>query len=619
MEDVNLSDSRKQEIIESLKKERQKRKELLEQGTSLQIDNSDLTESNSSAYRSQTINKLLKERRDSSQTADNMLKSAKKQLQDSILKQRQTRDLLNTSAKASPSNEPPKPQKRQVKKPQPRPSSAPSKKKPEIPSYNFKPQITPLPSGKQFNYKTTELWEDKDQRLDELAKSKTEAYKRRESAKKQKELLEQKECTFRPKVSEHPSNRPFQNEPVEERLMKMGKEKDITLQKLLRKKEESEIAEHTFHPQVSVKTTEKKPPIYKRIEEIQQEKEAERHKVIQEYEEQSSLTFRPRINPSSKKIAKSKVHSKPKEKNLDLLKEELQKYPFAPQVTYSGEPNLEEFISRQEEFLNKKTLNQQEIRKKWAEHEKCTFSPVLNPHSQKLASKTLDTFPDRLEKLSKLDYEKAEKKKAEIQENYYSKFKFEPKINPTSRVMAKHSSKKELSYTPSKLAKESVSMPTQVDEDYSFQPSTYKSTKYADVQSKYSSPSTILNDILSYQKSKQEKITSQKQISESQKLKGCTFTPKVNKKKPQEDKPVVVAGLNRYLELRDMLKMQEQELKLRQEKVFNLKPKGGHYQTVPEPFNISNTDKTQKTQKLKEELLQEEMKECTFKPQTLET
>ena len=76
-------------------------------------------------------------------------------------------------------------------------------------------------------------------------------------------------------------------------------------------------------------------------------------------------------------------------------------------------------------------------------------------------------------------------------------------------------------------------------------------------------------------------------------MKYCTFQPQVNDKilEGKED-VVIVRGLGRHLELREMQKKKVDEKKEREEKVFGINKKQnkdieGPFYTIPQPFNLS--------------------------------
>lgn len=58
---------------------------------------------------------------------------------------------------------------------------------------------------------------------------------------------------------------------------------------------------------------------------------------------------------------------------------------------------------------------------------------------------------------------------------------------------------------------------------------------------------------------KEAKLEMGRLAAEYEALQACTFTPQISAPPPQATGPVVVRGLGRYLELRDMARKQEDE------------------------------------------------------------
>ena len=81
---------------------------------------------------------------------------------------------------------------------------------------------------------------------------------------------------------------------------------------------------------------------------------------------------------------------------------------------------------------------------------------------------------------------------------------------------------------------------------------------------------------------------------------------------------VLIPGLDRFIELKNLSKKQEEEKKAREHKVFGIKG-NSNYITVPQPFNLAPDKKNENIEKIKNEIEGRVMKECTFKPKTLES
>ena len=106
-------------------------------------------------------------------------------------------------------------------------------------------------------------------------------------------------------------------------------------------------------------------------------------------------------------------------------------------------------------------------------------------------------------------------------------------------------------------------------------------------------------------------------------LEECTFRPALESKQRrvvQPDGPVVVRGLGRYLELRNMARQKAEEQAAQEERAFKVRsapPPGGG--TRPKPFRLSTARDPNRKERLQSEARQRELEQCTFRPQTNET
>lgn len=215
-----------------------------------------------------------------------------------------------------------------------------------------------------------------------------------------------------------------------------------------------------------------------------------------------------------------------------------------------------------------------------------------------------------------------EEKIAKRQEDYYSKFSFEPSINPALKYLARVHDIDELAYNPkSQLKKKFKEQERNYEllQKCTFKPVINSSKKYYSVCSRYSKDTDIIQEIQYLNRKKEIKADEIRKEIESEKMKDCTFRPVVKKTLPNEqDGPIIIRGLDRFLELKDLYRKQQEELKERKEKLFRLNPTGTFTVTSPQPFNITKCNKDEKVAKLKSEHDERILSECTFKPNTKE-
>jgi len=114
--------------------------------------------------------------------------------------------------------------------------------------------------------------------------------------------------------------------------------------------------------------------------------------------------------------------------------------------------------------------------------------------------------------------------------------------------------------------------------------------------------------------------------TEYDEVKDCTFKPNIIRTLPddhfKEKLPVSVAGIERFLQLKDKTRRLMEEKKDREEKVFHLEKRYSSNKhesyTAPKPFALSRgTNHSIREVKLKEELKAKDARN-TFRPQTNE-
>lgn len=282
MEEQNFSSQRRQEILENLRKEREKRREEIE-SEDCEV-NSQVTHS----FRSETIARLVQERRN-----QDIMQLSKANLQDNLKEEMNFRNnalSFESSDLSSPqtwrftdeseiiqSVEPEKPKKREIpntkskpysarvkpnqhpsptaanipKNPAPTSKISPKSKNPGLSStpneeslpknmpvrlkskkssdHNSKNSIQSAPSKivkplhSQTNSEKDLRRESFEKRIDELVKSKEVSIKHRELEKKKKDEEEMKKCSFTPQVTPYFTKHTI-TEKIEDRLMKLGQE-----------------------------------------------------------------------------------------------------------------------------------------------------------------------------------------------------------------------------------------------------------------------------------------------------------------------------------------------------------------------------------------------------------
>jgi hypothetical protein len=397
------------------------------------------------------------------------------------------------------------------------------------------------------------------------------------------------------------------------------------------------------------------------VKEVQKEKSDNMQRLRTQFERSDPhLTFHPRLNSKvrakqSERIAERRrtedfeeadvvgrllrnAHDKLERKLRTaeaISREEVEKYPFSPQLTVtkelaSGSINFpgahQSFMERQQAHLRRVRSKQETLLCEADSDPQCTLRPKIDRTSEfiveSMPQRTAESTEARCRRMSKDDHDKRTQKKAQIEAEYYGKFKHEPKINPISKELGRSASLHELAYSKERDRRLSAeALVASEEHHYSFQPRLSTSKKYSNIESDYRQGDEVLKSIELKQKEKQAKLDSLKRQKEYDELKDCVFKPNVKDKSPLITGPVVVNGLSRHMELKAMARRQEEELREREEKAFlvNVKHDPYHLYTVPQPFQLHPSNKEKRIAQIKQELVDRERAECTFQPKTLES
>eukprot|EP00899_Mesostigma_viride_P020277 jgi/Mesvir1/28250/Mv26211-RA.1 len=261
----------------------------------------------------------------------------------------------------------------------------------------------------------------------------------------------------------------------------------------------------------------------------------------------------------------------------------------------------------------------------------CTFQPdtgtaELVISQSRHVHRLGETFLEKIERLAFRDKERQEAMRDAIAHNHYKALSFRPKISESSRRMARSKTVDELiQNNESKVMKEAarVTVEEELKKQCPFQPQLIAKKKDVNRSISYLEPETIVTKLVQDAKRKERELEEARIAKELAELQECTFTPALSGWAPPVDTgPVVVRGLGRHMELKQLAKSLEEERLEREKKAFLLDVTGVRepMTTVPEPFRLSGGGKAAelRRQQLMEEIQAERLKECTFQPKTNE-
>lgn len=272
------------------------------------------------------------------------------------------------------------------------------------------------------------------------------------------------------------------------------------------------------------------------------------------------------------------------------------------------------------------------------EEEGRLFQPTVSEANDILltarSARLNESHLERTERLAYVDMKRREAIRQQLEQAHYSQYTHQPKIDTISARLARSKTDAELSANPQgKALKESLAKKKEKLEAEScpFKPQLdRRSQQLAEKTGSRSvfGPESVdhLTERLELEaRERQERLERQRREVEAEKLRDCTFQPQISSANPSahekaDEKPLVIRGLGRYMELKQMAKRQQDAQKQREQKAFLIEPPARlHPYTVPEPFHLNtNKDVDERTERARAELERERMQECTFAPQTNE-
>ena len=545
----------------------------------------------------------------------------------------------------------------------------------------FRPKINPMPSTSKLANETRE------QRLKRLAEDKSAKIARREQNRVAKEQANvKKNCTFKPKTNKvfvtrrdgkvdwsSVEDAERSRVPLQDRLHHEADERAAMREKMKRDLEAQEMSSYPFKPSINPRSNailnmNAYKPIHERIEDLQKAKLTGLHKRrLQTQKNNPDLTFQPKISKQSRQLVASRrrenaddVDASNVTKRLVMDAEEKidramtrrkaweaeqrKIYTFQPRVNDTSRAIVansgaddKSFLKRQDMLAERAAAREKRLKKKAMLENECTFKPEIGNATAVLQhtrpQRLKESELERVERLSRQDQLRVEKRRQAAQEQYYKQFSHQPIINEISSNLARSKTVDEMA--SNKFAKKRMDerirkRDEELKQQCPFEPTFVETRIASNYRDKVSEnkgratvldPDTIIEKIERSRERKQmkiEEITHQNQYDE---YKMCTFQPSINRSRPKKGNgPVVVKGFGRFLELKELAKKIEEEKSAREDRAFmveNSRYRSGN-RTVPKPFKLSGKGRAKRRKELEAKIRAEELKECTFNPKTTE-
>jgi len=294
------------------------------------------------------------------------------------------------------------------------------------------------------------------------------------------------------------------------------------------------------------------------------------------------------------------------------------------------------FIQRQKVFQEIASFNKNELyAQKW-KAEDATFTPDIGNADMVLLKKPelreryeTESAYGRAVRLSDLDFERKQQKQQALQQEYYERYSFKPRLNKRSKKLGRASTIEEL-VAPARSSVVKQRIREEQEREFRsscpFKPTTNPVNVFAS-SSGYNEehPISLIDDINLRKAAKEEKLSRAKMQIEAKQMQECTFQPRITGKPKPPKKPVFVRGIRKFMERKKYAEKLEQDERERVERAFKVNSnilksrKGGRY-TEAKPFKLQteilNRAKTKNHQKFKDAQSREK-DECTFRPQTV--
>ena len=313
------------------------------------------------------------------------------------------------------------------------------------------------------------------------------------------------------------------------------------------------------------------------------------------------------------------------------LQSDLDKNDFIDTKPRNTMNEINDFIERQKIFDN---IKQEHIHKykilnndNKEEKEELTFKPKINSTSDIIAK----TNPERMgedydDKYQRL-YEEAEKikeKREQLANFYNAQYDFKPKINEISKIIGNNKKNLSNESNNNSFISNLDKIKNEMNSECTFKPNILANEKYNHIKSNYKFDDNISQKIQEELINKNNKMNILKSEQLYNYVKECKFMPDTNK---TDNFNIYVnndiyyqKGLKKYMEQMERAKQAKKEKEEREKKVFLTGEnwKQNNMNMVPKPFKLSKNNNN-KIEKIREEMKNEEMKECSFKPITNES
>lgn len=517
------------------------------------------------------------------------------------------------------------------------------------------------------------LRQGRDNRLERLAQPRTGLWQRCAEIKVLEEQEQLQECTFAPRTGRAPTQqRVVLGMPVEDRLQLAQAGRQEALQRARIEKEREALADCTFAPRLVTQPERhmrgEHTPLHRRLGEEQRRRSTRLAQAqLRQGLAEADLTFQPQLNQRSLQMAADR-------QERELYEDPLQQrrpgsaprsasrgsnggadaaFTFSPAINRASERLMEDsatvpadFQERLRYYSMRRAANERAASAA-ADADACTFRPDTGNAVQVLAlsatraGNLLENERERYERMAGEEGDRLAAKRAAKEAEVYGGMDFRPQLNRRSLAMAPAGSGGLDALASADKRQRKLEELRRVAEEQrraecTFQPDTSK-PRVKGYYDEYQPPAAnavisianaakqgfegLTQKIADYQLEREARSAAVRAEEEAKKLKECSFAPDINRRRVEAKGPVVVRGLERTLELKQLAERQRAAAEERAVRVFNLNPRANQGATVPKPFQLAGhalleAKAAEKQTARLESALAERARECPFRPQT---
>ena len=402
----------------------------------------------------------------------------------------------------------------------------------------------------------------------------------REALREEIEKAQNAACTFHPKIN----RRSPRDDPavLVDRLYYDSKRRNLVREEAvqLRRAQEAQSVEQPKRRQINASKT-----LANRYLEIVKDRE-ERMEQLRETIDSEILPFHPHLTEASRRIAARRgMSTVPVEVRLYEIPKRPESAP--PQNAYRPvTPVSPFFLDRQKAFSAAQDAKLA-LLKRMASRE-CTFHPEVAPQSEALLAARGRFSTDITHRLA-VEVVQEQRQRAErlMQKMKANQPSFIPTIDKVSEALA--ATKRALTPVHERLHADSTALRQRPSTPPL--PPQHHNPELLHVEGHYNflDPKHLVDRINGEASARTARLAEERLQKEKDLLAACTFQPVTHTEpRPSSARPILVRGLDRYLDLKSLADLQRSEKMERQRKIAGGSSNRRLNLTIPKPFTFSN-------------------------------